>query len=180
MITSKFETPRLILRELSLHDLDSVHELHSLPETDEFNTLGIPRNKQETLNILQQWVAFQRSKTRKNYTLAVEFEQRFVGLVGLHLGTSKMRNGEIWYKIHSNYWGLGIATEAVSEMLRFAFHDLVLHRIEAGCAIENQRSIKVLEKIGMTSEGRKRKALPLKTGWADTWEYAILEDEFNN
>lgn len=88
------------------------------------------------------------------------------------------RSGEVWYKLHSNYWGQGIATEAVSEVLRFAFHDLALHRVEAGCAIDNQRSIKVLEKIGMVSEGRKRKSLPLKTGWTDTWEYAILEDDF--
>ncbi len=178
MTTFKLRTPRLVLRELTLHDLHQIHELHSLPEVDEFNTLGIPKNTQETLHILQQWIAFQKANVRRNYTLAVELNQQFVGLVGLHLGAAKMRNGEIWYKLHSNYWGQGIATEAVSEVLRFAFHDLALHRIEAGCAIDNQRSIKVLEKIGMVSEGRKRKSLPLKTGWTDSWEYAILEDDF--
>jgi len=182
---TKLHTPRLILRELSLNDLEQVHTLHSLPQTDEYNTLGIPKNKQETLSILNQWVGFQKSDHRKNYTLAVdyqhlEYQPDFVGLVGLHLGARKMKNGEVWYKIHPDYWGKGIATEAVKEILRFGFEDLELHRIEAGCAVENLRSAKVLERVGMISEGRKRKSLPLKTGWSDTLEYAILEDEFDD
>ena len=181
MITHKIQlkTPRLVLRELNLNDLMNVHELHSLPETDEYNTLGIPRNQKDTLNILQQWIAFQKTDTRKNYTLAVEFNYQFAGLVGFHLGALKMQNGEVWYKIHSKHWNKGIATEAVIEMLRFGFEDLELHRIEAGCAVENLRSAKVLEKAGMTIEGYKRKSLPLKTGWSDTMEYAILENEFD-
>lgn len=176
----KLRTPRLTLRELSLNDLEEVHELHSLPETDEYNTLGIPKNQQETLAILKQWVGFQKQDNRKNYTLAVEYNHQFVGLIGLHLGAYKMRNGEVWYKIHSNYWGNGIAPEAVQEVLRFGFEELELHRIEAGCAVDNHRSVKVLEKVGMISEGRKRKSLPLKNGWSDTLEYAILEDEFED
>lgn len=36
------KTNRLILRELELADIDKIHTLHSLPETDEFNTMGIP------------------------------------------------------------------------------------------------------------------------------------------
>ena len=182
---TKLYTSRLTLRELAVQDLEQIHMFHSLPEIDEYNTLGIPKNKQETLSILHQWVGFQKSDQRKNYTLAVEYQplrtqHQFIGLVGLHLGAQKMKNGEVWYKIHPQYWGRGIATEAVKEMLRFGFEDLGLHRIEAGCAVENLRSAKVLEKVGMTSEGRKRKSLPLKTGWSDTLEYAILEDEFED
>jgi hypothetical protein len=36
------KTDRLNIRELTLADIDNVHNLHSLPETDEFNTLVIP------------------------------------------------------------------------------------------------------------------------------------------
>ena len=68
----------------------------------------------------------------------------------------------------------GYATEALKEILRFGFDQLNLHRIEAGCAVENVASIKVLEKAGMQREGRKRQVLPLKSGWSDNFEYAIL------
>ncbi len=62
-------------------------------------------------------------------------------------------------------------------MIQFGFKTLKLHRIEAGCAVENHASIKVLEKAGMIREGRGRQILPLKSGWADNFEYAILENE---
>ena len=61
--------------------------------------------------------------------------------------------------------------------MQYGFKELRLHRIEAGCAVENFGSIKVLEKVGMKKEGRKRKSLPLKSGWSDSFEYAILSTD---
>ncbi len=49
-------------------------------------------------------------------------------------------------------------------VLDFCFNDLKLHRIEAGCAVENIASYKVMEKVGMQKEGRCRKVLPLEEG----------------
>jgi RimJ/RimL family protein N-acetyltransferase len=57
--------------------------------------------------------------------------------------------------------GKGYGTE-VNRVLDFGFNDLNLHRIKAGCAVENIASIKVLEKVGMIREGRGRQLLPLK------------------
>jgi len=54
-----------------------------------------------------------------------------------------------------------------------------LHRVGAGVAVQNAGSIRVLEKIGMKLEGRHRKILPLKEGWSDNFEYAILEEDWN-
>jgi RimJ/RimL family protein N-acetyltransferase len=61
--------------------------------------------------------------------------------------------------------------------LKFGFESLHLHRIEAGTATENINSIRVLEKIGMTREGRRRKILPIRGEWYDNYHYAILEDD---
>jgi RimJ/RimL family protein N-acetyltransferase len=64
--------------------------------------------------------------------------------------------------------------------MNFGFKTLKLHRIEAGCAVDNIGSIKVLEKAGMTKEGRRREILPLKSGWSDNFEYAIVETDLKN
>ena len=58
------------------------------------------------------------------------------------------------------------------------FNTLGLHRIEAGAAVENTASHKVMEKAGMTREGMKRKNLPIRGEWKDAYFYSILEDEF--
>ena len=67
-----------------------------------------------------------------------------------------------------------IVSIALKIIINFGFDDLKLHRIEAGCAVENIGSIRVLEKVGMNLEGRKRQNLPLKNGWSDNFEYAIV------
>jgi ribosomal-protein-alanine N-acetyltransferase len=62
-------------------------------------------------------------------------------------------------------------------VIRFGFDNLNLHRIEAGCAVNNIGSIKVLEKAGMVREGKGRQVLPLKTSWSDNFLYSILETD---
>ena len=94
------------------------------------------------------------------------------------MGSVKYKSAEVWFKIHPDYWSKGFGTEALNAIIDFGFKELNLHRIEAGCAVENTGSVKLLEKVGMTREGGKRKALPLKTGWADNYEYAILQSEY--
>lgn len=179
MNTLELRTERLSLRLIRPSDLQLIHELHSLPETDRFNALGIPKNIAETKAIITGWIAENQQQEISNYTFAIELreKQQFVGLAGFKLGNKKYQRAEVWYKIHSDYWGKGIATEVLGMTLDFGFDTLQLHRIEAGCAVDNAASIRVLEKAGMKQEGRRRKVLPLKTGWSDNVEYAMLDTD---
>lgn len=103
--------------------------------------------------------------------------KNFIGLFGFKLSHNKYRRGEVWYKIHIAHWNKGYATEVLAAIIDFWFEKLNLHRIEAGCAVNNVGSIRLLEKVGMKREGRGRKVLPLKSGWSDNYEYAILETD---
>lgn len=177
------QSNRIKLRPIVESDLQSIHNLHSLPETDEFNALGIPKNLEETKMIIKPWIRENKLDDIKNYTFAIEqnVDNKFLGLFGFKLGSTKYRRGEIWYKIHSDSWRKGFATEAINLVLDYGFKTLKLHRIQAGCAVDNIGSIKVLEKAGMIQEGRGRQVLPLKKGWSDNFEYSILEtDERKN
>ncbi len=182
MNTIELKSDRLKLRLIELSDLKSIHDLHSLPETDEFNALGIPKDIHETKSIIIPWIKENQLDEIKNYTFAIEnsLSKDFIGLFGLKLWNNKHRRGEIWYKIHSDYWGNGYATESANLILDFGFKTLKLHRIQAGCAVDNIGSIRVLEKVGMIQEGRGREILPLKSGWSDNFEYSILETDKRN
>lgn len=173
-------TERTRLRLIDISDLDSIHKLHSLPETDEFNTLGIPENRQETQNVITSWIAENQMFQIKNYTFAIEHKSsgEFMGLFGLKLGNAKYKRAEVWYKFHPDYWKKGFATETLRKVVAFGFESLKLHRIQAGSAVKNLGSIKVLEKAGFIREGRGRQVLPLKSGWSDNFEYSILESDY--
>ena len=170
------QTSRLRLRELTAADLDAVHRLHSLPEVDEFNTLGIPADVATTERLLAGWLAQQVATPRTAYVLGAQRldSPEFVGLVALTLGKAAFRNGEVWYKLMPAHWGQGLATEALRALVRFGFDRLGLHRLEAGCAVENAASARVLEKAGLIREGHKRQVLPIRGAWVDNYFYAVL------
>jgi ribosomal-protein-alanine N-acetyltransferase len=172
-------TSRTKLRLININDLIAIHALHSIPETDEFNTLGIPDDIKETKAHIKSWVAQNKVTDRSNYTMAIEDKKsgELIGLFGFRLWPSKHKRGEVWYKINPQFWNQGIATEVLIAVLDFGFDTLNLHRIQAGCAVHNLGSIKVLEKAGMIREGTGRQVLPLKSGWSDNFEYSILETD---
>lgn len=169
-------TSRLKLRLIASSDLQAIHDLHSIPEVDQYNTLGIPDSVEKTMSVIAPWIAAHLSAKIQKYTLAIldKSDDRIIGLFGLTLGDHKYSRAEIWYIFHPDYWNRGYATESVRAVLDYGFDVLKLHRIEAGCAVDNIGSIKVLEKAGMTREGRHRQILPLKSGWSDNYTYAIL------
>ena len=168
------KSERLYLKLINISDLEDIHKLHSLPETDEFNALGIPENIEQTRTIIENWISENQKDKNQSFTFTIEFQKQFVGLIALNLGKEKYKNANVWYKLHLDFWNKGFATEALKIIINFGFDDLKLHRIEAGCAVENIGSIHVLEKVGMNLEGRKRQNLPLKNGWSDNFEYAIV------
>lgn len=174
------QSKRLIIRDVKFSDLHNIHELHSLPQTDQFNTLGIPESIYDTEDIIAAWIREDDVRTRTSYTFCISLieTQQFIGLIALNLGKPKFHSAEVWYKVHADYWNQGYTTEALTKVLEFAFKDLKLHRVEAGCATENSASIKVLENVGMFKEGLKRKNLPIREEWKDNYIFGILIEDF--
>ena len=175
----KLETDRLLLQEISWDDLDQLHQLHSIPEVDEYNTLGIPSSVEETKKIMGREIEAQMNVERSSYTWKIELkdEGHFIGLAGITLSNDKFRLGEIYYKLDPQFWGKGYATEVAKKLILTGFDEFDLHKVEAGVAVGNERSIKVLERAGMKREGLRRKILPIRGEWVDNFHYAIIEND---
>ncbi|WP_279586543.1 GNAT family N-acetyltransferase [Maribacter spongiicola] len=89
----EIQTDRLELRLIEVADVEVIHRLHSFPETDEFNTLGIPENLQETLEVITPWIEDNNATEIRNYTFAIQHKTNgeFIGLFGLRLGPKNIR-----------------------------------------------------------------------------------------
>ena len=170
---------RLILIEVTWDDIEDIHQLHSFPEVDEYNTIGIPENIEKTRELVQSIIETQNSDDRKSHEWKIVLKDSgvFIGLAGMTLSADKYRLGEIYYKLLPSYWEHGYATETARTLIKTGFEVFNLHKVEAGVATENIRSIKVLEKLGMTREGLRRKILPIRGEWKDNYHYAIVEDD---
>ena len=172
-------TKRLILKETDWSHIELIHELHSYPEVDEFNTLGIPKDIDETKEIIRPGIEDKKNTVRKqiSWTIFLENNNEFIGEAGMHFSLDKFRLGEIYFKLHPMHWGKGYATEIAKSLIKFGLEKMNLHKVEAGVQTENIQSIRVLEKAGMIREGLRRKILPIRGEWKDNYHYAILEDD---
>ncbi len=170
----KLYTSRLSLYPMESKDFEAVHIMNSYPEAARYNTIGIPDNLSVTEKRLQKVLENERNKT---WILRDIETNVFIGEMGMNLSPERYHKGEIYYSLHPDFWGNGYAIEGVKAMINFGFSELRLHRIEAGVAVENAKSIALLEKIGMSREGLCRKILPLQSGWSDNYMYAILEED---
>ena len=87
------ETKRLILSEVTINDLEKIHQLHLIPEVDEFNTLGIPETISDTEKILKPLIESKNKIPRGSYmwTIAIKETKEFIGVAGFSLSNDKFR-----------------------------------------------------------------------------------------
>lgn len=175
----EIQTTNLVLVDVDWMDIEDIHRLHLYPEVDQFNTIGIPSNIEETKEIMRPVIERVAGEEQKYYAwkIRVKSTGRFIGLAGFSLSLDRFKSGEIYYKLLPAEWGKGYATEVSKALIRLGFETFKLHRIEAGVAVENKASIRVLEKSGMSKEGLNRKILPIRGEWVDNYQYAIVEDD---
>ena len=122
---------------------------------------------------------FELAKEPDKLWLAITLraDGRQIGGNGLRI-EPQHQHAELGYWLGVAYWRMGYATEAASEMLRYGFEELGLHRIYATHFKQNAASGKILKKIGMQHEGCQRGHL-LKWGeFVDSEMYGILRQEW--
>jgi len=105
----------------------------------------------------------------------------FIGEVSLgSVQRGPFQSAFVGYWIDQAYAGQGLIPEAVVVVLRFAFEDLGLHRVEAAIVPRNKRSRSVADKIGMREEGVSERFLQIRGVWEDHVRYAITREEWND
>ena len=166
---------RLTLREFADADEEALHAFASDPEVTRFTTWG-PNTPADTRAFLDDVLDQARSAVRNRFALAAvdSATGHLLGSAELFVESREHLRGELGWVFDPAYWGRGYATEATRVLLRFAFDDLGLHRVAATCHPDNAASARVLEKAGMTFEGRMRGHMRVRDGWRDSLLYAVV------
>ena len=74
--------------------------------------------------------------------------------------------------------GNGYCPEAVVTMLRFAFEDLALHRLQICIVPRNGPSRRVVEKLGIRCEGVAVGLLQINGEWEDHMQFAMVAEDW--
>ena len=95
-------------------------------------------------------------------------------LSGIVRGALQSASLGYWVSEHVN--GRGLATAAVRDVVRIAFDDLGLHRVQADTLLHNVASQRVLERIGFTQYGVAPSYLRIAGRWQDCAMWQLLAD----
>jgi RimJ/RimL family protein N-acetyltransferase len=150
---AELTTPRLVLRQWREDDLAPFAALNADPEVMRHFPAMMTRAQSDAFAAyIQETIA------RHGWGLwAVEVHAGapFIGFVGLgrpgfdaHFTPAV----EIGWRLDRRHWGSGYATEAAAAALTFAFEDLNLPEVVSFTALPNQRSIRVMRRLGMTHD----------------------------
>jgi anhydro-N-acetylmuramic acid kinase len=142
-------TERLALQEWDAGDAVHLAELHGTPESARFISNGDPWTVDYASGRIRGWMEdFSRNGLTK-FKIVARDDGRFIGRAGFSL-MEERQLFELGYSIMPGEWGKGLATEIAQGLSDWFF----LHRSEprfvAFAYVENEQSIKVMEKIGMS------------------------------
>lgn len=174
------ETKRLALRRFSKEDYKDLHEYLSDSEVVKYEPYE-PFTIEES-----KGAAEQRANSNDFFAVCLlEENRKMIGNIYFSkLEPSERETYEIGYVFGKNYWGKGYASEAVKCIITYAFEELGAHRIIAECNPKNTPSWKLLERVGMRRESELKKNIFFfrdeneKPIWQDTYQYAILREEY--
>jgi len=181
MSTIIIETNRLHLRPINHSDAVDIFDYRSLPEVYKYQS-WIPTSKADVEEFIEQKVEKVPNIPDTWYQLAIiskEHEQ-LVGDIGIHFLDSKDQKVEIGYTLSPKFQGKGYATEAVTGAIDYLFKTLRKESIFASVDPHNQRSINLLERIGMRHESHFRDTFRFSNEWPDDLIYAIFAEEWLN
>jgi RimJ/RimL family protein N-acetyltransferase len=170
-------TERLILREFVAGDWPAVLAYQLDPRYLRlYEWTG--RTEADARRFVNMFIEQQKQRPRTRFQLAVTLKNggRLIGNVGIRQGSGGAHEAEIGYELAPDEWGRGYATEAAQAIVRFGFEELGLHRISAWTVAENVASARVLEKVGMTLEGRLRDKERYKGRYWDVLMYAMVKE----
>jgi RimJ/RimL family protein N-acetyltransferase len=146
-----YETPRLVVRDLTDDDAPALYEMHRHDEVMRWLDRTLSTGPADELVRLERWRAlggdgygFFGIELRETGALAgVLVFKPFNDLPHIDLG----------WRLHPDHWGNGYATEAARGAIEYGFGTLGLDEIAAATLPHNTRSRAVMERLGMTYAG---------------------------
>jgi RimJ/RimL family protein N-acetyltransferase len=172
------ETERLLLRKPTSDDADGAYELISDPEVMRFIGQGRTGDRRVARGAIARWIERWDANGFGHFAVVRKEDGRFVGRCGLLVWdaatwqTSDVHAAaepvvELGWAIVRSCWGNGYATEAARKAREWAFAELDLERLISIINRENERSIRVAERLGAVPD----REIEIGNGTAVVWTH---------
>lgn len=172
-------TERLILRAFTEEDIPYAYRNWAGDEEVQ-NGYGEPvyETAEKTAELIRKYIENTQKSDYYRWAVILRESGECVGQAAFFLVSTDNALCEIEYCIGRRWQNKGYISEAVREILRFAFEDAGFNRVQISCRSNNLPSKKVIEKCGFIYEGSLRKYFKYRGEFCDRLYYGILADEY--
>lgn len=171
------ETNNLIIRKFTPDDWKDLSEILTDKDVvyyEPYNIFTVEQCKNEAINF---------SQSDNFFAVVLKSDNKVIGKIYFN-NEHHFDTFELGYTFNAKYQGLRYAKESSLAIMDYAFKNFNARRIIAYADTTNERSWRLLERLGMRREGY-HKATSYKFVdesnnpiWQDMFSYAILKDEF--
>ncbi|MFI1253225.1 GNAT family N-acetyltransferase [Streptomyces netropsis] len=174
-------TERLVLRPFVPADRDTVHAACQDPDIPRYTSVPSPYTAEDARTFIEEtapdgW----RDDSMYTFGLFTREDDRLVGsmcLVRLAQLRAPERQAELGYWTAKDQRGRGYTAEAAREVIRWAFEELGVERLEWYAEAGNEGSRGVALKAGFTMEGTMRSKIVYNGTRRDAWVGSLLPSD---
>jgi RimJ/RimL family protein N-acetyltransferase len=173
-------TARLLLRPLTMADVDDLVEYRSIAEVCRYVPFEPQTTEDVTARINGVWQRQVLDQEGEAITIGAQLLEsgKLIGDVMVRWLSAEHSCGEIGYVFSPAYSGRGYAAEAVHACLHLAFDDFRLHRVIARIDARNSASARLAARAGMRQEAHLRQNEWFKGEWTDEIDFGVLAKEW--
>ena len=173
------ETERLMLRQVTPADAADMFDY--LSDQDVVKPMGLDpfETAKDVWDEIKWYTSIYEEGSGIRWGITLKNSSKVIGSCGFLNRIPKHYRAEVGYEISKDYWGKGIASEALEAVVKYGYHHLQLERIEALIEPANVASQKLVEKQGFLKEGLLRHYEFARGKFDDLYMYSIIKADFH-
>ncbi len=172
------ETERLILRKIFLSDCNDIFEYASNNEVTKYLSWPTHKSLEDTQEFIYQITQSYIDAQPSSWGIELKSESKIIGTIGFLYWDIENKRTEVGFVLSKDYWRKGLMTEALIEIVKFAFLMMDVNRIEARTLLDNIASQSLLEKNNFLYEGILREYIYFNNKFLDVKLFSLLRNQF--
>ena len=176
--TVTLETERLILRRFTIDDAESMYSNWASDEdVTKYLTWPTHKSVEDSKMFIEYCLDNYPTLSFYNWVLELKNTHELIGNVSIVEVFEKTNSMELGWVIGKKFWGNGYAPEAARKIFDVMFNEVGVNCIFAMHDVNNPKSGKAMQKLGMKFEGINRQCSKNNQGIVDCARYSILKSE---
>jgi ribosomal-protein-alanine N-acetyltransferase len=175
----ELESERLFFRKIVAGDVKDLFLIRSDDDVMKFMDVSRFKSISDAEKMIDSIEKSYHNESGINWGIVEKHSHVFLGYFGFFRLIPEHCRAEIGYALNPEYWGNGYMHETINRLVRFGFEIMKLHSIEANVNPENEKSKKVLEKIGFKKEAYFRENYLFNDRFLDSVIYSLLEKDLS-